>query len=46
MWSCRPFDPGIDFAAKPGVQITPELLSKQLLDVRLVIHRQNKKFHA
>jgi hypothetical protein len=41
----RPYE-SADFAAKPGAQITPELLSKQLLDVRLVIHRQNKKFHA
>jgi hypothetical protein len=30
----------------PGAQITPELLPKQHLDVRLVIHHENKKFHA
>jgi hypothetical protein len=30
----------------PGVQITPELLPKQHLDVRLVIRHQNEKFHV
>jgi hypothetical protein len=46
MWSCCPFDPGIDFAANPGALITPEMLPKQLLDVSLVVHHQNKKFHV
>jgi hypothetical protein len=27
-------------------QIAPELLPKQLLDVWLVVHHENKKFHA
>jgi hypothetical protein len=34
---------------KPGpcrAQIAPELLPKQLLDVWLVVHHENKKFHA